>query len=118
MPLLVMHGGVPAVAVANKTPVSKTMAQGSTKEDKQDLILKKLSAIEMELGITPPQEVQLSEDEIMRRQIFAEKMQRARVAKREAAVIALAETDAKRKEFLKRMKKGKKNAAKKRELEE
>lgn len=114
MPLLVMHGGMPAVAVANKTPVSKSFAQSTTKEDKQDLILKKLTAIEMELGITPPQEVQLSEDEIMRRQIFAEKMQRARIAKREETARALVAADTKRKEFVKRMQKGKKKAAKKR----
>ena len=112
MPLLVMHGGIPAVAIANKTTMAKTVSAQTGKEDKQDLILKKLTAIEAELGITPPEEMRLTEDEIMRRQMFVEKMAIARQQKKAESELAMQEAERKKKEFLKRMKKGKKKAAK------
>lgn len=108
MPLLVMHGGKPPVAVANKTPAAQVVpTRTNPNADALDKILNKLSAIEMELGITPPQEVQLSEEEIVKRQAFAEKMKMAREMRQ-------AEAEQKRKDFLKRMQKGKKKAARSR----
>lgn len=109
MPLLIMHAGKPPVAVANKTPVARTVvppqAQGG--DDVLYVILNKLKNIEAELGIVTPPVTEADENkrtELLRRLELANK------ARAERAM----EADAKKQEFLKRMKKGKQKAARKR----
>lgn len=111
MPLLILHGTRPPVAVANKTPshpVIPQAKQASEEEDTLGMILNKLKNIEAELGIVPaPEQDPVEREAVIRR------MELARAAKDEKKRIAEEE----KKAFVKRMRKGKAKAARRREKE-
>lgn len=109
MPLLILNSARPPVAVANKTPVNKSVVAPQGKgDDVLTEILQKLTAIQAELGITPePQQDPVEREEILKRM---EMLRAAKIAK-----MQLAEQE--RKDFVKRMQKGKKKAQRKRERE-
>lgn len=108
MPILSLHASRPPVTIANKTPV-RFVPPGIVNESGGNgilgEILKKLTAIETELGIQTPADIDPEH-----REILMQRLELARVAKAEKMRME----DEKKKEFLKRMRRGKKKAAKKR----
>jgi DNA-binding helix-hairpin-helix protein with protein kinase domain len=112
MPMLILHSGVPAVAVTNRTPQPFVAPPGAKvfpkNDDTLNEILKKLSAIETELGIMPQPEVDPEQQQMVMQRMAA--LRAAKEAKQQ-------EAEQRKKEFLKRMKKGKRRAERMRNKE-
>lgn len=114
MPILRLNSARPPVAIANKSPVQHVPQQNPPVDASTDMlaeILGKLKSIEAELGINA--QPQMSEEEEMKRKVFAEKMQIARAARKAEKEAALIQAEQKKAEFVKRMAKAKRKAAKK-----
>lgn len=116
MPILILNSARPPVAIANKSPVQHVPQQNPPTDANTEMlaeILGKLKSIEAELGINS--QPQVSEEEELARKLFAEKMKVARAMKKAEREQAEIEAEQKKKEFVKRMAKAKRKAAKARE---
>ena len=106
MPILMLNSAAPPTAIANKTPTVQ-IAVPQNEQSQNDEVLKeilvKLAAIEKQLGV----EIEPVLDPV-EKEAIAQRMALLRAAKDEKMRIEKDKRDA----FVKRMKKGKKKAAK------